>query len=226
MSKGKRTLTRKPKPLEKHPEELAEFELVKRSRDSFDAASWRATVGARLQMPTMTPTALDPGLIRFTQENGSHTFLPDGQEKASVKAAKAPDDSLGFAGAAEVVSKSAFVPGTLLIPITKESTRGLDPRTLQILRWNPATNSHELVAATGVNIEGGYVWARITRPGVYSVFGLLTPKALAGITGRDNKSYQTMMLIVLRLFSPTGPWTSLGPQHLSCCIIDMAIDPL
>ena len=225
MSKGKRTLTRKPKPLEKHPEELAEFELVKRSRDSFDAASWRATVGARLQMPTMTPTALDPGLIRFTQENGSHTFLPDGQEKASVKAAKAPDDSLGFAGAAEVVSKSAFVPGTLLIPITKESTRGLDPRTLQILRWNPATNSHELVAATGVNIEGGYVWARITRPGVYSVFGLLTPKALAGITGRDNKSYQTMMLIVLRLFSPTGPWTSLGPQHLSCCIIDMAIDP-
>jgi hypothetical protein len=96
---------------------------------------------------------------------------------------------------------------------------------LQIFRWNPATKNHEVITATNVNIEGGYVWARITRPGVYSVFGLLTTKALAGITKRNHSAYQVMMLILLRLFSPTGRWESLGPQHLSCCIFDMAVDP-
>jgi hypothetical protein len=206
-------------------EGFVEFALVKQSRDSLDVAAWRASVGARLRMPRLTATALDPGLVQFAQQHRPPTFLPDGPGHADVKQATAPTQSLGFVDAAKVVSTSSFLPGTLLIPITAQTTRDVDPRTLRIFRWNPATTRHEIVNATGVNMAGGYVWARITRPGVYSVFGLMTPSALGGISKGHPETYEVMLLIILRLFSPTGGWESLGPQHLSCCIYDMAIDP-
>jgi photosystem II stability/assembly factor-like uncharacterized protein len=31
--------------------------------------------------------------------------------------------------------------------------------------------------------------------------------------------------LIRRVFDPTGPWASLGPVNLSCCMMDLAIDP-
>ena len=204
--------------------EVVEFALAESHRRAFDPDAWRASLAGRRRMPPLDVSSLDPRLVDLARD-WTHRFIADEGSKATVRPADAHDEPHGFVTGVDVAADAGFVPGTLAVRVTPESTRDVDPRTLHLVWWNPRSRRHELVHAAGLNIDSGYVWGRITRPGRYKVFGLLTPAALDKVSAGDLRAFSVMSLIITRLFSPVGPWESLGPRHLSCCIVDVAIDP-
>jgi hypothetical protein len=215
----------------KETSDYAEFALVKRDREAFDPVAWRAAMEAAQKMPRFHLSALDPGpeVARPRRSHARALFIPDGKPGMPVRVfSKLPARSPGFVTGAELREKRnerIFKTGTVIIPITAESTRNVDPRTLHLFYWDAAARKYHLVSAAGVNIEYGYVWGWVSRAGQYAVFGLPLPHVMDRVSDVDLVNAWPLQIIIVRLFSSTGPWQSLGPRHLSCCILDLALDP-
>lgn len=213
-------------------EEFNDYLRVRRERERFDPVAWDASIAQRERMPRLSDAALDPGPEIFPERSESAAaFAADGETKATVRSTKANSDSLGFVRAVTLSSREAFTPGTLAITISAKDLDGVDPRTLHLFRWDEATEQYRLVSAFAANLEGGYVWGRVTTPGRYAVFGLPSLATLRDLKKKEverllgGRHIGVLLRIVIRLFSPEGPWRSLGPRNLSCCIYDLAVDP-
>lgn len=211
--------------------DVKEFAAVQRERNAFDPTAWHHALAARRRMPALGPGTFDPGpdVVRKICRAGRPAILADrANDAATVATAKAPHSTLGLVAGANLSARrgdGAFLPGTIVLPITAQAARDVDPRTLHLFRWDVATKQYQMVPAAGVNLDHGYVWGRVSRAGWYGVFGLPSLHALDSLSGDRFLHAAHLLVIILRFFSPTGPWQSLGPRHLSCCIADLALDP-
>ncbi len=209
-----------------HAIDREEFELVQRDRNAFDQVAWASSVAHRLHMPTASADILDPGPdpLAAAGERTRSLFLADSGEAVRTRPAKAPQRALGFVTGVSVGGRDILAPGTLLVRVDREAVEDVDPRTLHLFRWDVEREAYEVVQACGLNVDHGYVWGRITRPGTYVVFGLPLPRTFADLRLVNGFSLGAAQVIISRVFVPDGDWASLGPRHLSCCILDLAIE--
>jgi hypothetical protein len=209
-------------------EEHADFSRSHADRVTFDRTAFDAARRHRRAMPR-EDTLFDPGL-----QPGFEVELAVIRDDGGEAVARPLDKQVPFPALVqevEVRADEAFAPATLVVPIDPEETLDVHPATLEILRWDDGAEAYRPLGARGLNIAGGYVWARITRPGIYAVFGLPLPHAwekVADLTVEPKlfaRYFSGWQLIIVRTFVPEGAWEPLGPANLSCCIADLALEP-
>src|ERR1700730_6386508 len=84
-----------------------------------------------------------------------------------------PKGTLGDMGLATNVTGRADFPLTILIqPFDANGIVGLDPDTVRVFHWDANGKSLKPVWNSGVNVQFGYVWAKIRKPGIYVPVGL------------------------------------------------------
>ena len=148
-------------------------------RTTFDSAGWEKALAdkARLaQAPEPSPPTVDRKVLQRLHEVGM-IFLADDEDSPPVELRKAdnpePRGSFGFVGpCVEVEQTEDFRCGTLAVHLDAKQIAPLVPETLRMFRWNPDTRRFARVQPSGVSEDGGYVWARTSLPGIYSVVGL------------------------------------------------------
>jgi len=102
---------------------------------------------------------------------------PDSDPTASIKTAPAenplPRATLGDMGLATAVTGPAEFPLTILVqPFDPTGISGLDPGSVRVFLWDAKAGALEPVWNSGVNVDLGYVWSKIRRPGIYIPIGL------------------------------------------------------
>jgi hypothetical protein len=164
----------------------ASGEVFTSRRKAYDPARWTHAYSQKRQMPAFVPFALHldrdhETLIRAAK---APLFLPHvsgtGREKhephtPQVRIAEvanpAPGASLGYAGpVVRVDTAEPFFLGVLVFPREREATPQVAPDTVRVFRWHDGRSHFEPVEPSGA--ADGYVWARISSPGVYTLIGL------------------------------------------------------
>jgi outer membrane protein assembly factor BamB len=72
----------------------------------------------------------------------------------------------------EVRGTDQFPLTVLVIPFAAGTLTGFDPESVRVFRWDAADNALRPVWNSGLTNEGAFVWAKITRPGLYVPIGL------------------------------------------------------
>jgi hypothetical protein len=96
-----------------------------------------------------------------------------------------PKASFGFVGRAFRIDweEEAFPEGTLVVALPRELIGSIAPETVRVFRWDEEERGYELVVPSGLGQTGDYVWAQLTRPGIYGLIGVnadpLVARALA-----------------------------------------------
>jgi outer membrane protein assembly factor BamB len=84
-----------------------------------------------------------------------------------------PRGTLGDIGVATRVSGANEFPPTLLIqPINERGAIGIDASSLRVFRWDERQKVLRPVWNSGINLPFAFVWAEITKPGIYLPIGL------------------------------------------------------
>src|SRR5258708_14152803 len=105
---------------------------------------------------------------------GAPGFDPTKDLKVDAAQNPAPRSTLGeLPGLAANVCGPADFPLTILIlPFDPNALAGIDSTTVRVFAWDAKAGSFTPVWNSGVNVESGYVWAKIRKPGVYVPIGL------------------------------------------------------
>lgn len=81
--------------------------------------------------------------------------------------------TLGALGVATRVTGPDTFPAVILRqPFASASLTGINARTVRVFRVDPLACTFRPVWDSGINIALGFVWSRISRPGVYAPLGL------------------------------------------------------
>lgn len=206
-------------------EEHADFSRVRADQRAFDAKAFEAALRHR---QSLTPEdELFEASAREAREKLA--VVRDDGGAARVRSRRASAASTGLVAEVEVTMDAGFAPATLVIPVDAKRTRDVHPATLEIMRWDEASEAYRPLGASGLDLTGGYAWARITRPGGYAVIGLPLPHVLHAADDKLETVFARAMsgweVIIIRTFVPDGPWEPLGPSNLSCCVFDVAVEP-
>lgn len=113
--------------------------------------------------------------------------------RVQATAFPAPDSTLcGLSSATRVLGPAHF-PETLLVqPVAPGALTGLDPVSLRVFRFDGRARSFQMIGSSGVNVALGYVWAKVTRPGIYCTVGLPRDRLLGELLlGVAIKTRQT-----------------------------------
>src|SRR5262245_2700411 len=215
---------------EEHPvrrEEYAEFEQAQRERRLFNLDAWSAAVNARTSMPAWGASRSRSGIDRVIRKRQG-PMVVDATGSTPVAKSREPSGRSPLEVAVvTVTARPDFVAGTLLVPLSEKDIAGVETRSLALCRWDERNDDYQLVHDAAVDINAGCLSGRITAPGVYAVVGVPSDErhleALRD-AGRP-RLLQLATVLLVRMFDPAGPWRSLGPFNLSCCIMDVAIDP-
>lgn len=162
--------------------------MTERVRDNITAAALR---------PSLLPAALA------------------GEPAAEVRVQRAsnplPEGTLGDLGlAARVVGRTEFRPTTLILPFDRRALTGLDPASVRAFRFDTASRSLQPVWSSGLNLDFGFVWAEIARPGVYVPIGLPRDRLLQDLlrtlarerSYNDTSSPERMEELTRRVLAP------------------------
>ena len=138
--------------------------------------------GAHGDMPPFIPDPEpgDPGMavLRKIKAPDVAVYLPDHRGKVSVRVARNPDPggSFGFIGRFVSISTktagNAYPSGTLVISFSPARLGSVALETLRVFLWNTEEREYQLVEQSGVGQTRDYVWARVARPGLYTVIGV------------------------------------------------------
>jgi hypothetical protein len=203
----------------------AEYEQSHVDRRLFDAAAWSAALAARREMPTWPPPLLNARMAERVRAGLAEPELVDvsaGQARVrKTEATIAPEIEL------QVVEVEEHAVGTLVVPLSAGKLVDVDLRSLALHRWDAEAEQYDLLPGSGFDVSGVYVYARIAAAGRYAVLGLPTGAVLAEVERGPGGPvlHRLLYWLILRIFDPSGPWSSLGPVNLSCCIMDLAVDP-
>ena len=210
--------------------EQAEFEQVRVERRLFDTGAWMAALAGRKAMRRWNAKQLDPAVAELARDGVKEAmFVGARGMRATVKRAKAAVDSSVELYVVDVslAKKGNYAAGTLVVPVSRKGLEDIDPRSLALHRWDEKAKQYDLVHQSDFDVAGGYVHGWITTPGRYAVLGLATGAARDRVFRGPGGPLTARLLhqFIFRLFDPTGAWRPLGPNNLSCCIADLAIDP-
>ncbi len=76
---------------------------------------------------------------------------------------------------------------TLQVAVPAAAAATVDPASIRMFRFEPASSTWQLIPRSGFSVEGGYAWARVHRDGVYAPIGLPMDRAeLAGLIRTFN----------------------------------------
>jgi outer membrane protein assembly factor BamB len=120
-------------------------------------------------LPTPQPGVfpIDPG------------WEPSGNLKLQSVPHPLPKGTLGTIGEAVEIQGPNEFPQTLLkMPYSVDLSRGLDPHTAKVFRWEPETQNLRPIWNSGINSQLDFAWAKIRRAGLYLVIGLPSDKLL------------------------------------------------
>jgi photosystem II stability/assembly factor-like uncharacterized protein len=156
--------------------QVGEFTAAQRRERMFDLTDWDVARAQMRELPVFVAGLPDPPLELIEKVvGGVPGFMGAGDARVVVEAANPPkqSDSLGFVGLfVKVGSTSSFIPGTLVLPLSKIGYAGVDEQTLRLFRWNEHARLFDPVAVSRVAARGGFLWGRITAPGYYAAIGL------------------------------------------------------
>jgi outer membrane protein assembly factor BamB len=105
----------------------------------------------------------------------------DAEAALSLSAAEnpAPKATIGDLGLATSVSGPAEFPPTMLVqPFAPGDLTGIEPSSVRVFRWDEQSSALRPVWNSGLNVEHGFVWSEVIRPGVYVPIGLPRDKVL------------------------------------------------
>lgn len=209
----------------------AEYEESLLDRQVFDAAAWSAALAARREMPAWRPELVTEQIAQRIRTGLTEPVLITASGKPSrvpkAEAAIAPEVELQVVEIELSAEQAGDVGGILVVPVAAESLGDVDPRSLALHRWDAEVEQYDLIPGSGFDLTEGYVHGRITASGRYAVLGVPTGTVLTEVQqGAGWPILQRLLYwLIRRIFDPFGPWSSLGPVNLSCCIMDLALDP-
>jgi len=78
-----------------------------------------------------------------------------------------PQGTLGDIGlATKVAGPFDFAQHILMQPFQPHALKGIDPTSVRVFRWDEQAGTLRPIWNSGINVEFGFVWAKIRRPGV------------------------------------------------------------
>src|SRR5579864_170697 len=92
----------------------------------------------------------------------------DPSTKLKIESAKnpLPASTLGDLGVAAIVTAQTSFPLTVLIlPITERGLSGIDLTSVRVFRFDEQGKKLVPVWNSGINVQYGFVWAKIQQPG-------------------------------------------------------------
>jgi outer membrane protein assembly factor BamB len=104
------------------------------------------------------------------------TIVQEGQA-IELKLEKAdnplPHGTLGDIGlATSVVGPSEFPLTILIQPFDRTALSGIEATSVRAFRWDSASGSLKPIWNSGINVDLGFVWTKISRQGIYVPIGL------------------------------------------------------
>jgi photosystem II stability/assembly factor-like uncharacterized protein len=129
-------------------------------------------------------------------KSGLEVVPLDPDERLAVAPSRRPRRALaswGLAGrCVKVTSAAPFGFARIRFALPAKRLGHLYPGTIVAARWDPNLGRFRLIPASGYSETGEYVYAQITRPGIFTAVGL----------PRDPR-----LLLSLRLLATLAPWT-------------------
>jgi photosystem II stability/assembly factor-like uncharacterized protein len=119
-------------------------------------------------------------LERVTQDfdtdfEGAIDLVGGPDDDITVEPAENPSQRPSFGSTGRfvrVLSKYGFSAATLRFKLDKEDVMHLDNDTILVARWDEYNRRFRLIPQSGYNERFNYVFARITRPGIYTAVGV------------------------------------------------------
>ncbi|HEX8903473.1 MAG TPA: hypothetical protein VF771_01385, partial [Longimicrobiaceae bacterium] len=163
-----------------HEEERREHEfevaLLREQLARLDPERWSEAMARKREMPRAPEVPHDPGPRHLAGHDEPGVFVADdGKHRVAVRRAENPHPggSFGFVDAfATVEAKEDFLAGTLALRFDPDRLGTVTRSSLRLFHWNPEARRFSLVARSGPSDAGDYVFARVTRPGLYAVIGV------------------------------------------------------
>src|SRR5690349_11785165 len=150
--------------------------LIKSTEDSVlwnvDAGETEVVIELDVEV-TRTPAfasrdPFEPHLIPVDAEDALR-----GQLKLTRAENPQANATLGDMGlAVEVSGLEEFSLTILKIPFNTRSITGLDASSIRVFRWDEKQERLRPIWNSGINIEQGFIWAKIRKPGVLVPIGL------------------------------------------------------
>ncbi len=84
-----------------------------------------------------------------------------------------PDGTLGDMGlAVEISGREEFSLTILRIPFEMRALTGLDASSIRVFRWDEKQERLRPIWNSGINVDQGFIWAKIRKPGIHVPIGL------------------------------------------------------
>ncbi len=143
-------------------------------------------------------------------EDGLEVVPLDPDERLVIAPSRRPRKSLASWGLAgrfvKVTSAAPFGFARIRFALSPKRLKHLYPGTVVAARWDPYLQRLRLIPASGYSETGAYVFAQITRPGIFTAVGL----------PRDPR-----LLLALRLLSTLAPWAAAAAEANSALVQPM-----
>jgi outer membrane protein assembly factor BamB len=117
----------------------------------------------------------------YSDRSTTVTLYPTSQQKDILEKIKwsnaenpIPQGTLGDIGlTTQIIGPDEFNQTIVLkIPYEPKNVLGIDPHSIRIFRWDDLSKFLHPVWNSGINTSQRFVWAKINRPGLYTVIGL------------------------------------------------------
>lgn len=135
---------------------------------------WRTAVEATRAATPPRPIEDDPG---GPAPEGGAVEVVDGDVGAERTADPVDEPSLSAVDLHVAVEGAEDLRGTLRIGLEPETVSHVTPSTLRLFRFDEEREDWQLVRRSGLGNTGDYLWAKVSRPGTYGVFGLPRDRA-------------------------------------------------
>jgi photosystem II stability/assembly factor-like uncharacterized protein len=212
-------------------------EVYTSRRRKYDPDAWTRAYQQKLKIPTFTPfeiqlsedveseirQARTPVVLPLEGSEGKGAKRLAGVKITSTKN-PAPGQSLGYAGpAVKLESKQRFFQALLAFPILPKRVREIAPETLRVFQWHGRERGFEPVEPGG--LADGYVWARISSPGIYTLIGLaadpfkqtliaMTSIMAPMLVGMKKRDRESLLRSVEKALTNKAWFRSFGPETM------------
>src|SRR5215470_18872137 len=120
-----------------HGIEQAEYEEVRVERQLFDFAGWTSAVRARKEMPSWFAKQPHPSLKGLVGKRfKAATFIGSDARHVVVRRAEPSMSPTIELHVVTVEANVSAMPGTLILPVSAEDLKDVDPRSLALHLWD------------------------------------------------------------------------------------------